>query len=67
MNRAVFLDRDGVINKIKTQRVNFVNSPDDLYLLPGAAEAIRILNVLPFLLYVPKSIAQILSNPNVRA
>ena len=44
MNRAVFLDRDGVINEIKTQRVNFVNSPNDLYLLPGAAEAIRILN-----------------------
>jgi D-glycero-D-manno-heptose 1,7-bisphosphate phosphatase len=44
MNKAVFLDRDGVINEVHTKRVNFVRSPDDVYLLPGAAEAIKELN-----------------------
>jgi len=38
--RAVFLDRDGVIN----DQTAFVNAPDDLCLLPGAAGAIRRLN-----------------------
>jgi D-glycero-D-manno-heptose 1,7-bisphosphate phosphatase len=37
---AVFLDRDGVIN----DQTTFVNVPDDLRLLPGAASAIRRLN-----------------------
>ena len=36
---AVFLDRDGVINENA-----FVNHPDDLSLLPGAAQAIARLN-----------------------
>ena len=38
--RAVFLDRDGTINKY----VGFLRSIDDFELLPGAAEAIRHIN-----------------------
>jgi D-glycero-D-manno-heptose 1,7-bisphosphate phosphatase len=38
--RAVFLDRDGTIN----EEVEFVRSPDELQLIPGAPEAIRALN-----------------------
>jgi histidinol-phosphate phosphatase family protein len=37
---AVFLDRDGTINR----EVNHLNSPNQLELLPGAAAAIRRLN-----------------------
>jgi len=37
---AVFLDRDGTIN----EEVEFVCSPDELRLIPGAARAIRRLN-----------------------
>lgn len=44
MNKAVFLDRDGVINEVLTDRVKFVNRPDQLFFLPGVAEAIRQLN-----------------------
>ena len=44
MKKAVFLDRDGVINEVLTDRVKFVNRPDQLYFLPGVAEAIRMLN-----------------------
>lgn len=36
---ALFLDRDGVINK----DVNFLGDPSQLILLPGAPEAIRLL------------------------
>lgn len=42
--RAIFLDRDGVINEVFTDRVKFVNKPEDIYLLPGVAEAIAIFN-----------------------
>lgn len=44
MEKAIFLDRDGVINEVKTDRVKFVNQPDDLYLLEGVAEAIKRFN-----------------------
>jgi histidinol-phosphate phosphatase family protein len=37
---AVFLDRDGTIN----EEVSYLDDPDRLRLLPGAAEAIRLLN-----------------------
>ncbi|ASI81025.1 D-glycero-alpha-D-manno-heptose-1,7-bisphosphate 7-phosphatase [Bacillus pacificus] len=40
----MFLDRDGVINQVLTDRVRFVNKPEDIYLLPGAADAIAIFN-----------------------
>ena len=38
--RAIFLDRDGTVNR----HVGFVTSPDEIELLPGAAEAIGRLN-----------------------
>ncbi len=38
--RAVFLDRDGVIN----EEVEYLSSPDRLKLIPGAAQAIQLLN-----------------------
>lgn len=46
MKKAVFLDRDGVINEVLTDRVKFVNKPKDLYFLPGVPEAIRKLNAV---------------------
>ncbi|PIC64878.1 D-glycero-beta-D-manno-heptose-1,7-bisphosphate 7-phosphatase [Sporosarcina sp. P13] len=46
MKKAVFLDRDGVINEVLTERVKFVNEPTQLYLLPGVAEAIKQLNTV---------------------
>lgn len=44
MKKAVFLDRDGVINEVLTERVKFVNKTKDLYFLPGVPEAIKKLN-----------------------
>ncbi|WP_438318764.1 D-glycero-alpha-D-manno-heptose-1,7-bisphosphate 7-phosphatase [Sporosarcina sp. FA9] len=44
MKKAVFLDRDGVINEVLTDRVKFVNRPEQLFFLPKVAEAIRQLN-----------------------
>ena len=40
---AVFLDRDGTIN-VKAPPGDYITAPDQLELLPGAAEAIRELN-----------------------
>ncbi|NEU31224.1 HAD family hydrolase [bacterium LRH843] len=42
--KAVFLDRDGVINEVLSSRVRFVNQPKDFYLLEGVGNAIRLLN-----------------------
>jgi len=44
MKKAVFLDRDGVLNEVLTDRVKFVNRPEELYLLEGAAEAVAELS-----------------------
>jgi D-glycero-D-manno-heptose 1,7-bisphosphate phosphatase len=44
--RTAFLDRDGTINEPAPEG-EYVTSPDDLRLLPGAAEAIRLLNEHP--------------------
>jgi len=44
LKKAVFLDRDGVINEVLTDRVKFVNEPHELYFLPGAPEGIKKLN-----------------------
>ncbi|MDX8365793.1 HAD family hydrolase [Cytobacillus sp. IB215665] len=44
MQKAVFLDRDGVINEVLSHRVKFVNKPSDFYLLDGVGEAIKLLN-----------------------
>ncbi len=48
MNRVVFLDRDGVINK----EVDHLHKVRDLRLLPGAARAIAKLNRSGFLIVV---------------
>ncbi len=42
--RTVFLDRDGTIN-VKAARGQYVRSPAELVLLPGAARALAALNV----------------------
>ncbi|MEW5736579.1 MAG: D-glycero-beta-D-manno-heptose 1,7-bisphosphate 7-phosphatase [Thermodesulfobacteriota bacterium] len=39
--RVVFLDRDGVINE---DRADYVKTVDEFKLLPGSAEAVRLLN-----------------------
>ncbi|EIJ79890.1 histidinol-phosphatase [Bacillus methanolicus PB1] len=40
MKKAIFLDRDGVLNEVLSDRVKFVNRPEQLYLLERAAEAV---------------------------
>lgn len=52
MNKAVFLDRDGVINEVLTNRVKFVNKPNDFYLLDGVGEAIRKFNDIGLKVFV---------------
>lgn len=42
--RCVFFDRDGTLNRLRDQ----VRSPEDLDLLPGAAEAVRRANELEY-------------------
>jgi D-glycero-D-manno-heptose 1,7-bisphosphate phosphatase len=44
--RTVFLDRDGTINRGAAEG-GYIRSPEEVELLPGAAEAIRPLNELP--------------------
>ena len=44
MHKAVFLDRDGTI----ARDVPYCSRPEDFELLPGAAEAIRLLNEYGF-------------------
>ena len=46
--RAIFLDRDGTINEY----VGFLRSPDELKLIPGAADAIKLINSSEFLAIV---------------
>lgn len=45
---AIFLDRDGVINR----EVNLLNKVEQMELLPGAAEAIRLINKSDYLAVV---------------
>ena len=45
---AIFLDRDGVINK----EVNLLNKEEQMELIPGAAEAIRLINKSDYLAIV---------------
>ncbi|MDX8360490.1 HAD family hydrolase [Cytobacillus sp. IB215316] len=52
MQKAVFLDRDGVINEVLSHRVKFVNKPSDFYLLDGVGEAIKLLNQDNFKVFV---------------
>lgn len=46
--KAIFLDRDGTINKM----VGFVTKPEQFDLIPGAAEAIRLINKSGYLTIV---------------
>lgn len=50
MKRGVFLDRDGVVNRMvydaEHGTVDSPANPDQLEMLPGAAEAVRALNDL---------------------
>lgn len=48
MERIVFLDRDGTIN----EEVHYLYKPEDMILLPGAAEAVRRLNEAGFRIVV---------------
>lgn len=48
MQKAVFLDRDGTINKY----VGFLRSADEFELLPGVAEAIKVINKSGYLAIV---------------
>ena len=47
--KAVFIDRDGTINK----EVNYLHKIEDLEILPGVAEAVKLLNTGGFLVIVP--------------
>jgi D-glycero-D-manno-heptose 1,7-bisphosphate phosphatase len=47
--RAVFLDRDGVINE---DSPDYITSPDQIHILPGVQEAISKLNKAGFLVIV---------------
>ncbi len=44
--RTAFLDRDGTINEPAAEG-DYIRRPEELRLLPGAAEAVRTLNELP--------------------
>ena len=44
--RVVFLDRDGTLNHLTT--ADYVRSPSDLELLPGAAAAVKALNAAEY-------------------
>lgn len=52
LKRAVFLDRDGVINEVLSKRVKFVNKPEQMHLLEGVGEGIKLLNDCGFLVFV---------------
>ena len=48
MEKIVFLDRDGTIN----EEVNYLHRTEDLKLLPGVPEALRLLKEAGFKLVV---------------
>ncbi|WP_099159174.1 D-glycero-alpha-D-manno-heptose-1,7-bisphosphate 7-phosphatase [Virgibacillus ndiopensis] len=52
MDAGMFLDRDGVINEVLSQRVRFVNKPNDFYLLEGVGEAIKCFNDMGLKVFV---------------
>lgn len=49
MNRAVFLDRDGVINK---KRDDYVKNVNEFVMLTGASKAIKLLNDKNYLVII---------------
>ena len=48
MRKAIFLDRDGVLNI----EVNYLHRPEDVILIPGTAEALRMIHAAGFLAVV---------------
>jgi D-glycero-D-manno-heptose 1,7-bisphosphate phosphatase len=52
MKKAVFLDSEGVINEINSDRVKYVNTSADVYLLHGAAKALKLLNDLQYMVFI---------------
>lgn len=48
MNRAVFLDRDGTL----IREVNYCSRPEDVHLLPGVPEALKLLHDAGYLLII---------------
>ena len=48
MNKAFFLDRDGVINV----EVNYLHEPDKVELIPGVVEALRLIHSRGYLALV---------------
>ncbi|MFC0273549.1 D-glycero-alpha-D-manno-heptose-1,7-bisphosphate 7-phosphatase [Metabacillus herbersteinensis] len=52
MRKAVFLDRDGVINEVLSKRVKFVNKPEQLFLLAGVGEGVKLLNDFGYHVFV---------------
>jgi D-glycero-D-manno-heptose 1,7-bisphosphate phosphatase len=52
VNKAVFLDRDGVINEVLSKRVKFVNKPSDIHYLEKVPEAIKMLNKKGYKIFV---------------
>lgn len=51
MTKAVFLDRDGVINR-KPKEGEYITSWDDFHILPGVADGIALLNGTGYLVVV---------------
>ncbi len=51
MNKAVFLDRDGVINQ-KALNTGYIIRWEDFHILPGVPQAIALLNAAGFLVIV---------------
>jgi D-glycero-D-manno-heptose 1,7-bisphosphate phosphatase len=52
MNRAAFLDRDGVINRKAPTEDQYVTRWEEMEILPGVAQAISLLNRAGFLVIV---------------
>ena len=50
--KAIFLDRDGVINEVLNERVKFVNEPEQLFILDGVATAIKKFNDARYKVFV---------------
>lgn len=52
VTRAVFLDRDGVINKNCPREHDYIKTPEEFELLPYAAKGIQALNKAGWLVFV---------------
>lgn len=48
MNKAIFLDRDGVINK----NINYVNCIEDFHILPGVKDALQLFKQAGYKIFV---------------